>query len=474
MASNFQDETPDLDYVDLSIDGQYVRLNWNNPTTIEMPTLNSENDILITVTETDVYDVYFDNNLLTPEGLTYRFEALDPNITVPIRMVRCDSGIETNYTLKTWPSQIPSYTVVGESPYEGDYYLTKMGDGGDNVAMKIDRWGRLKYYYYNAYGAIADFKKVETPDGVRYLMFTTIATPHTTKGLSQSGCYVVYDEQYHEIQRLYMKQSEHVPSENYPVDQHDCLYLSDNEYYLISYVDKNVYNIPDTVPHKENGTLVSAAVIQGIKNGEIIFEWDSTDYPELYELSVDFNDFTNQTSIYAADYMHINSIALDPKDGNLIASFRNIDSIIKINLADSSIMWKLSGKGDDFGLDASQKTSRQHYAHYTDEGTILVFDNGNANQQTRIVEYQLDEETLKLESFISHQIDGYFSSATGSVQKLDTEKDVYMIGWGTRTVNNSNYLYPQFSEIDFTTGETLFEFRFINSALNTYRCVKYK
>ena len=34
MASNFQDETSDPDYVDLSIDGWDVRLNWDNPTTI--------------------------------------------------------------------------------------------------------------------------------------------------------------------------------------------------------------------------------------------------------------------------------------------------------------------------------------------------------------------------------------------------------------------------------------------------------
>lgn len=117
-----------------------------------------------------------------------------------------------------------------------------MGGGQDNTAMKIDRFGNLKYYYINSYGCIADFKKVETKDGIRYLMFTTVSSIHSTHGCSQSVCYVVMDENYHEINRLFMKKSDIVPTDTYQVDQYDCLYLSDNGYHLITYMDK--YNIP--------------------------------------------------------------------------------------------------------------------------------------------------------------------------------------------------------------------------------------
>ena len=238
-------------------------------------------------------------------------------------------------------------------------------------------------------------------------------------------------------------------------------------------MDKNVYNIPDNIEHKEYGSLVSAAVIQGIRNGEVFFEWDSTDYPELYELSVEYNDFTNLSGIYAADYMHINSIALDPADNNLIISCRNIDTIMKIDASTGDILWKLSGLGDDFGLTANQKTSRQHYAHYTDQGSITVFDNGNTNAQTRVVEYWLDENTHELKKFSEYKIDGYFSYATGSTQRLDKDSDVFLVGWGFRAVGSdgTNNLYPQFSVIDFSQGKTLFEFRFSDPTISTYRCV---
>ena len=219
---------------------------------------------------------------------------------------------------------------------------------------------------------------------------------------------------------------------------------------------------------------MSAAVIQGFREGKLFFEWDSTNYPELYALSVDYNDFTNSTSVYSADYMHINSIFIDPADGNIIASFRDIDSVMKISVSNGEILWKLSGIGDDFGLTEEQKTSRQHYATKTDLGSILVYGNGNKNNQSRIVEYWIDEKSFQLKEFREYQVNGYFSFATGSVQRIDNSRDVYMIGWGTRTAGEGNGLYPQFSEIDFTSGKTLVEFRFKNSELSTYRSVKIK
>lgn len=463
-------------YVNLYINGQYTHLLLGQSTPqIEVPSLNCEMDISVRADESQAYEIYFDGiEISDGHEIGYRLQMLDQNYTVPIQVVNKENGGVTNYVLSTFPSFIPDYTFVGESPYEGDYYLTLIG-GIDNVAMKVGRDGQLKYYYYNPYGCLADFKKVTTSDGaIRYLCFTTRSTHHGPRGVTYLGDYMVMDESYNEIKRLTMVKSEHIPADNYPVDQHDCLYINDNEYYLITYADKNVYNIPDNVPHKKYGALVSAAVIQGFRDGELFFEWDSTDFPELYALSVEYNDFTNSTSTYAADYMHINSIDIDPADGNLIASFRDIDTVMKISTSTGEILWKLGGFGDDFGLTENQKTSRQHYARVTDLGSITVYDNGNKNSQSRVVEYWLDEENHQLKEFREYQVDGYYSSATGSAHRLDDTEDVYMIGWGFRTAGDVNGLYPQFSEINFTSGKTLVEFRFKDSAISTYRCVKIK
>lgn len=463
-------------YVNLYINGQYTHLvlGQSSPL-IEVPTLNCETDISIRADISPAYEIYFDGiEISDGHEIEYRLQMLDQNYTVPIWVINRENGGVTSYVLSTFPAAIPDYTFIGNSPYDGDYYLTLMATR-DNVAMKVGKDGQLKYYYYNTNGCLSDFKKVTTRDGaVRYLYFTTRSTHHGPHGVTNLGDYVVMDEGYHEIKRLNMVKSEHIPAEAYPVDQHDCLYISDNEYYLITYADKNVYNIPENVPHKEYGALVSAAVIQGFRDGKLFFEWDSTDFPELYALSVDYNDYTNSTGVYAADYMHINSIDIDPRDGNLIASFRDIDSVMKISISTGEILWKLGGLDDDFGLTENQKTSRQHYAQVTELGSVLVYDNGNKNGQSRITEYWLDEGNMRLKEFKEYQVDGYYSAFTGSVQRLDNDEDVYMIGWGTRTAGEINGLYPQFSEINFTSGKTLAEFRFKDSSISTYRCVKIK
>lgn len=100
--------------------------------------------------------------------------------------------------------------------------------------------------------------------------------------------------------------------------------------------------------------MVVANVIQGFKEGKLFFEWDSTDYPELYEESIEYNDFSNSSNL-PADYAHLNSMDLDRSNNALLCSFRDLDSVMKIDIETGKILWKLGGKGDSFNLSAEQK-----------------------------------------------------------------------------------------------------------------------
>lgn len=460
-------------YVDILVDNMGIRLDANsNNTTCELPWLTTEFPLKIQLNSNTNYTVWFDNiKLENDKPLQYLFGNLSPTHNIPVKIVENTTHKEIMFTLKTWPTAMPTYHTAGSSPIDGDYYITPLTSKW-GCAYKISQNGDLKYYRFSPEKSYHDFKKVITPNGdIRYILFESYDSVHRPAVYTTSGCYVIYDENYHELHRLHMEESPKISSSNWPLDQHDILYVSDSEYYIFAYVEKYVNNIPNALSHSDNGTLVAATIIQGFKNNNLFFEWDSSDYPELYTYSTENNDYLN-TSADLADYMHANSIDKDPSDGNIIVSFRHLDSIIKINVQNNNIMWILGGLGDNFHLTEEQKFSRQHYARFNPDGSITLFDNGNAKQQTRIVRIWLDETEKIIKDYVDYKNEGYFSSATGSAQLLSLNEDIYCVGWGYRSYNFMDN-YPNMSEVNFSTDETNFSLTFDDPNLQTYRCVKY-
>lgn len=459
-------------FLDLIVNGEAVRLEMDNGNGIvQFQTLNVENDISVLINGNDNFEVTFDGVLRTlGEEFDYRISKLNPDYNIPVIVRNVNNDEVKVFQMKTWPDNLPQYRTVGKA-IDGAYYITTYGAGVANAAYKVNQNGELLYYRVSNIHTIWDFKKVNTDDGIRYLQFEQISTQYASNGYGTAGEYIVFDEKYHEINRLRMVSSEKISNDNWPVDQHDILYINDSEYYLMSYVNKFVTNVPDTLQSKNMATLVVSDIIQGFRDGKMFFEWDSMDYPELYEESVEYNDYMNSSNM-PADYAHLNSMDLDRTNNALLCSFRDLDSVMKIDLKTGKILWKLGGKGDYFNLSDEQKLSKQHYARYNANGSITVFDNGNMNLQTRVAEFWLDEEKHIVKDFKSYQIDGYWSVATGSSQRLSDTKDIFAIGWGTRVGDNLEH-FPSLSEVDFSEGNTLFALYFLDSSIQTYRCAKY-
>ena len=55
--------------------------------------------------------------------------------------------------------------------------------------------------------------------------------------------------------------------------------------------------------------------MQEVKDGKVIHEYNTVDYPELYAAAKENSDYENSSGYAAKDYVHINSIFIDPKDG---------------------------------------------------------------------------------------------------------------------------------------------------------------
>src|SRR5262249_6384912 len=120
-------------------------------------------------------------------------------------------------------------------------------------------------------------------------------------------------------------------------------------------------------------------------------------------------------------------------------SVRNQDWVIKIDYrngtGDGHVLWRL-GKDGDFALTAAGPGawfSHQHNAHYIDDHTLILFDNGNTRQasdptaSSRGQVWMLDETGMTATPVLSVDL-GNYSFRLGSAQRLSNGNYSFMSG----------------------------------------------
>jgi hypothetical protein len=309
------------------------------------------------------------------------------------------------------------------------------------TAFCLNRWtidGQIRYTYL-----------VNDPTALRY------------GNVNQNAGYaVVTDSNLRELQRIdFAPFGTNLFLPGQSLDVHDFILISDNHYIDLTYDVKLVTNIPARLNPAPGGTLVVAPVIEEVNNGAVVWTWDGSADTSFYANSVEGNKFSDPVN--GQDYIHMNSLFVDPRDSNLICSMRNQNQIIKIDRHTGAIIWRLGGTNSDFPLAADQVFLRQHHATLTDNNqTLLIFDDGEATLRpsSRIVEFQLNEASKTITSSKYFYIPEVFSQLMGSVQKIGDE---YFIGGGT-----GNYML----EVNYNSGQKVMEFL---GSQTTYRAYKY-
>lgn len=399
------------------------------------------------------------------------------NYKLPLDSISKDNNIQINFVkedgekseffIRTLPSTFPEYTTTGESPYEGDYYVTTYSGVSNQYIFKLNTVGDLTFYKETT-GSCFNFTKVNANNKIRYCYLEENLNDIAYENIGYRPCdLVVLDENYNLINTIRAK-ANGILTENMPLENHDYIYLDDNHYIVSVYVAYNEENMPTEVYRGEEPVPVIAAVIQEILDDEVIFQWQSIDHPELYIESEENNNYDTRT-IPLLDYCHLNSYTLDPKDDNLVCSFRNLDEILKIDRKTGEILWTLGGKGDDFNLNQETESfSRQHYAKVIGDGSLIFFDNGKEANVSSAVEIGYDENTKTISSFKRYQPIDRYSNSMGSAQLIDRANDVVLICYGSIEDDN-----PLFYEIDFKNNTELFNFSFKDN-LSSYRVQKYK
>jgi hypothetical protein len=131
----------------------------------------------------------------------------------------------------------------------------------------------------------------------------------------------------------------------------------------------------------------------------------------------------------AVDWLHINAVSWSPADGNLVLSINIQSWVTKVDYrngeGDGHIVWRL-GQDGDFTVDSKDPNpwfSHQHNAHYIDNDTLILFDNGNTRRKddpdahSRGQVWTLDEQTMTATLVFNADL-GNYSGLLGSAQAL--------------------------------------------------------
>jgi hypothetical protein len=183
-----------------------------------------------------------------------------------------------------------------------------------------------------------------------------------------------------------------------------------------------------------------------VATGKLLFHWRSDRHIQLTE------------SLKAPvlkpgwlwDYMHINSISVDPSDNNLVISGRNTCACYKVDRKTGRVIWRLGGKKSDFKMAANTRFHFQHDVNIHPGGLLTVFDNeGGPPQeasQSRALLLSVDQRHMRvtLKHAFHHQ-PAVYSDALGSVQPLPDGR--WFVGWGRSTY------FTKYTQ----TGEVLFD-----------------
>jgi hypothetical protein len=177
-------------------------------------------------------------------------------------------------------------------------------------------------------------------------------------------------------------------------------------------------------------------------------------------------------------------VVIDPQRNAVLVSARHLDQIFAIRYQDDEngpageLLWRL-GENGDFDLEEGEWFLHQHAPEVLEDGTILVYDNGNERPGTslddpnrlpysRAVQYQIDLERMTARQIWENRLDG-----PGSPVYAPFVGDADLLPGGTVLITHGGLLDPPahtpFSpgsitwgrvvEVDYDTGEVAFDLR---------------
>jgi hypothetical protein len=312
------------------------------------------------------------------------------------------------------PASYPPVTLlVSDHPAPGFVFCTPARNTppASNTHMMILDNDAMPIFYRKTSSRPVDLKKL--PDG-RLVYFEL----GKNAGYALDGNYAVVDS--------------FKMGNGYTADSHDILVLPNNHALLMAYDPQPVDMSVIVTGGNPNATVIGLVLQEIDEAKNVVWQWRSWDHLDITDLSAACAKLTDAT----IDYVHGNSFDLD-LDGNLIVSGRYLNEFFKIDRQTGDVLWRCgpNAKRNQFTITGdSLGFSDQHDVRVLPNGHITLFDNHFCidPKQTRVLEYELDEQNLT-----AHLVWAYrhtpdlLSVSGGGYQRFDDGGGI--IGWANVT-----------------------------------------
>jgi hypothetical protein len=219
-------------------------------------------------------------------------------------------------------------------------------------------------------------------------------------------------------------------------NNHDLQFLGNGNYLLGAEVRQ--HNV-DTSAYggSSNADVLNTELQQVSSRGSLVWDWKSQNHVSLAETGRWWPWVINNGA-FGYDILHWNSI--EPAGDSVIASFRHLDAVYKIDKGTGDIVWKLGGTETLESLEVKDDPrghtfGAQHDARLLPDGTLTVFDNRSnlPNKRPRAVRFRIDAAAgtaTLLRSITDPDVPA--SSCCGSARRLGSGD--WLIDWGPKGI----------------------------------------
>ena len=230
-------------------------------------------------------------------------------------------------------------------------------------------------------------------------------------------------------------------------------------------------------PDNPKTSIVSDTVAELSPDGELVQEWKLSDVFDPMErpgteMCIDGPLLAPPNWFYGVeggtrDWTHANAVEVDEENNALLVSLRHLDSIVALRYRDDDdgaageLLWELGPEGTLELEEGGTYPSHQHAMELQEDGSLLMYDNGNLRQPpvSRAVQYEIDVEAGTARQVWEHAdtyADGrpVFTPFLGDVDRLPNGNVLITHGGGSLA---SGVMIGRIVEVDPATDELVFD-----------------